>query len=1558
MEFCDLTIKTALKNRIAEQLKDLGYKEGNFYPIEKMTMNDEQELKKLNKLQAYYPGVRVYELGEETIKIQITVTDQALDEFRSNMEEDDYSELSNDNLEALFNERREEFKTFVDEARLALEQLTKIEQVKKQVFENIPAAIMTRLWSLKRELDEHNDWEGIVKGYVGYLLENRDIIEVVTNKLREISKEDPLAYPKMNQLMHLINTSRHIFEDINHFFNKYAPDNRLNKLSEEVLNNIRLADQIIIDAAKDFAIDILGNDYKAKYDEMKAELDSYIRAQESLRSNDAKRNAIIDKNIQKAKDNFERHAPSLDRLNALITGAEGDISWFHAYAQAGITNPDLIVAGFMGKIKEAYRDVNGKVVEFQNDLAQKHQEYLERTGKSDMNPEKLFHDFVEEVEIWFYNHETDQIESVKEVHLVHDVDPAYYTEYSNLDARLQQMKAKYYKATTEEKVQLENDKRALEQEMRALERSTRAKKYIDEYYETYDLLDTVVGGKTIREIRQPYFEQLEGIKRQIRLQNNIPTPEDIQAIDEINRELQALRSTTNKTGDELLIAQTLQKYHARRNEQVRYHISDRKREAFTIQHKDIKRRLAKGQITREDYNNWLQVNTTRVFSQEFTNRSQTIFRQLNRIADKIAELQGRTPDKGAQEAWDELRANVRAFRDHENILNGTLMTEEQILNAKRLEEIIEEIKKDSINYLGLTAQQRAEKEALYEQIGYLNRQKELAYQDGDKVTAKDLRDQITDLWAEIKAIDASVINTPKLASLKSMYEKYMEELAKIRETIPTKYYYSEFDKQLSLWMSENTAVLPPREFRAEGYTYKILDNGLVEVDGVERDDIDLEGVWRLAQVNNFQSSEWFRNNHILKEVWRDGEKTAVMEPLYIWRQSQPKDQAHILSEEPNFNWTDTEVLKKYRNPNYKEGIDGKPIILNRPNPKFRNLNSADKDYLQFLTDMYFEAQEVYVPNQRLGYRVPSIEREFSIYGAMTTDIETTKKQIKRRFTSHEQDMDTELGDTSNRKAQFVPTYFRGRIDADLVSKNLIHSLTQYKAQSIKYENLEKVQPLSQALEQTLSKYPPVDEKFNALAWKLNIHKKILKRGQNYRLETVRQMTDMFIYGEWKKEHKIPVINKRFDKLFDTLLGTRSYFVLAFSSFSQLANLGNGAFNQIIKASVKTGKANFTFKQWLRAYKDLTTKYSYNLVKDSGRIGQKSFMGQMLDLFDVFDGKFLNTAGTEIERKGLRRNIINADIAFIFKNAAEYTLTTTTFIAFARNYIVQVNGRPTALIDAFEVIDGRLKPKQGFEFTDEIRNDVSNKVSLLNRDINGNYGLLDKTLIEREWLGRAIFWMKKFFIPMFMARWGVRRYSYEEGGIIEGYYTSIIRQLVWELGRDVFKDPRNLTMFWDSRSEVDKAQFKRASVEIGMLLVLSALIAMAFDFDEEDPNRWKKAKKRSWFYQSLLSAVLKLNSEAETFVFPFGIDELTRIRKNFLQEIVPMFDQIWAILYKDWNPILDWVDEGPLVKYKRDYRHHEKGDYKIISDGLKLIGLSNSKFDPIQAAQNIELSKLR
>jgi hypothetical protein len=87
---------------------------------------------------------------------------------------------------------------------------------------------------------------------------------------------------------------------------------------------------------------------------------------------------------------------------------------------------------------------------------------------------------------------------------------------------------------------------------------------------------------------------------------------------------------------------------------------------------------------------------------------------------------------------------------------------------------------------------------------------------------------------------------------------------------------------------------------------------------------------------------------------------------------------------------------------------------------------------------------------------------------------------------------------------------------------------------------------------------------------------------------------------------------------------------------------------------------------------------------------------------------------------------------------------------------------------------------------------------------------------------------------------------------------------------------------------------------------------------------------------------------KTFFFPFGVDELDRLKRNAFTEIFPFLSQAVDLI-----KTIDFED-FELETYKRDTGFAEKGDLKFTHQLMKMIGLNPGKnVDPIQAIKNLE-----
>ena len=471
---------------------------------------------------------------------------------------------------------------------------------------------------------------------------------------------------------------------------------------------------------------------------------------------------------------------------------------------------------------------------------------------------------------------------------------------------------------------------------------------------------------------------------------------------------------------------------------------------------------------------------------------------------------------------------------------------------------------------------------------------------------------------------------------------------------------------------------------------------------------------------------------------------------------------------------------------------------------------------------------------------------------------------------------------------------------------------------------------------------------------------------------------MFAYGEQNiATDTINVLGKetRWDKLFHNILGARSATSLAainpvWGAASQIGNIIGATTNQALKASIKHGNARFGYAEWGSAYKEFTTIYANQLYQDVGKVGLKSKFGQLTDLFGVYNESNTNI-GDEIKKQTWGRRLASKDIFFFLKNGTELMLGSTTFLATAKSHyikndkgeiIVDGSGKKLNVMDAYVVNSaGQLVLREDLfdsngnatTWSEFDLNRFRGYLQRTRRDIDGAYGSLDKSLLQRYWFGAALFWMKKFLVPFFENMYSKKRFNFEEGTHIEGFWRTTLFTLPDILAYIKASD----TTTWNTIGGLkeyltndQKDAYRQAGTQVGVVITLAAIIMLVFGYDDEDEDRFKKMENRNVLINWLLYGMLKGSAEAESLIFPFGLDEAGKFLKNPVPQLVPYYSETMKLM-GDFNS--PFSKDPMLDRYKSG---ENKGDIKAVTDLFKMMGYTNSKASPEKAIKGLEFLK--
>lgn len=1433
-----------------------------------------------------------------------------------------------------------------------------------KAYRELPTNMRNDLVSLRTTLQtlDPTDLANGVKGISAFLAEAKVMTEEVYDLIENIDrgvKDNFIVFLELNEL---VQQFRPLLEDLN----PYVTTNPIvGPLVRTALDKINLIERAYLDRAMDYALDVYDTMYSPKRAAAELKLKEQVERLEAMAKTSPKPELFL-KKIDEVKAKFEETNPSLEKLRNTLLGNEADLSRLMNMIRASSAIPDVIIGGLSEHVRTQMNNTNRQ-------LQIKRQEYsdaLEAWNTSSLvenvqEKDKVF------VETWseFYEKDGEIVEQVL-AGLIHEFDSAFDTELSLIRAA-----SKTGKTWDELKLNPFIQPYAHYESLQAWERdflrTNSSMPYTDYYYQVEDMLDVKVEGKTLREWRSESYEELNRLKNSIKLQGYVPTDDQIREYKRLSKERYKVFSTKNKVEGtpEYNVAKAMQAYYDERKKFVSQEVTDKTRASFERALNNVKRLEEKGNIPEGSTLKWLALNSEQTTSLEFKNEKARILNSLTDIDQKIRLLMG-VPTKD-KTPWNNLTEITNPYYEDGEVI-ASMMPENELSMANELYKELLDSSSNDPRLMGLS-------EDLIKEFKALKMDENLANNDYDMEPS--VQNQ-----ANLNTASARVANFLKLhgkplpqevKTLQKAKNKLYDELNLLETRTVTSDYQGEYNRQLNLFMEQQGENIPTM-FTLKGTKFYFKDGKFRRIylgEDVEVDQATYEQGYKNSFMHQFRQSEWFQDNHIFtKEFYKEGKKLKsrmVYKPTFPWQKSIPNNPKHILKNEPGGGWKESVVKDSFtlngvttqiRNLEFKKGDKPTPKSSYKKNQRFTDLKDNERAYYDFIWKNYMLDQEIYPSGFRMGRRLPAIERNSSVLDvAMNLNLDTGSRlleQAGRKFYSDAQDYDDSYGDNRNRK--FLPVYLTGNLDPNLQDYNLHRIFLTYSREAMKYKELQDNSlPLIKATEAVMG-----NPEYGSSRTMKDANVQKTKRGSNNeRILLLREVADMLIYGEHEKKSegftvtpdtwifgKIKSLhgkNFRWEKIFGTLLGARAAGLMMNSFLPQIPNYLNGLFQQLIETAGAKGLANFTFNQWQQAQRETMSTHLVSYAKDMQKTGNKSKFTLMLEYFDAIPGELLDNVGYERDNNGIRK-LLSSDIMYLVKNSVEWELAASTFIAFSKNYMI--NG--VSLWDSFEERKGLLEVKEGLEVTPQIIDDISSRVRKLQWEVNGNYAKFDKSLLEKEWYGRAAFFLKKFMVPFFERRIGLRRFSAITGEATEGYWLLGGKTLVNMLQTSVsnfalLRDPRSLSGMMDLYTPEEKDALQKFGVEVMMFTILYVMASLAWD--DEDEDRFKDLKKANFMQQMYVYSLLKTRREVETFIFPLNLNELVVNFERSFQETFPIIKQSFDILRRDFD-----IDEPYfLATYKRDTGEKEKGDTRLYWSLAKLLGRSATKFDPVEGIRAVE-----
>ena len=1081
------------------------------------------------------------------------------------------------------------------------------------------------------------------------------------------------------------------------------------------------------------------------------------------------------------------------------------------------------------------------------------------------------------------------------------------------------------------------------------------------------------------EINQIAYETRKAITDELRvMQGWTLKDEDIEHKKILEKRLRTLGSTKNLDGTSkvdtadfpaLSVAKAIQAYRELSKDLYQeYEIKGAFERALSTFKEDL---LSKGLAQdspeyKSELNAWIKENTRFKITDKFYEDRRKIMEEVTQILSTLPrDLEKKLE---VDSYWKEIIDQVMGFRDQDGQPMGSEISQEKLAEIKKLQEKIEEAKEALRRTAGLTSEEYSRFEDLIAQMKSglaLGAEDQLAYGEMLK-----------------KQKDASLSEEQKV-KLVDLFKK----LEALQSKIPTEYYIDQFNENSS-------DLLGSFELNHENVESTLM-----------ADNMD-----KLFAVNPGTKFEaWFKANHILKDRWNREIETmeSVYERLYVWNRIVPNvpDLKNAIRDgdfeamhgivHPHFKVIPSSKYFFYRIKDEKrnkrvigvnvdnrynwlpktraEGAYVQNGITKYENKRYFDLknstSAADQNLFKILeiyTKYHLQIQEDAQSYTKLWMEIPRIRKEkLENINSAARDPKGTAKSVKSwaktlfSWNSQKDALDTGQikpediqnenllyvqTDLFGNEIQSIPMKYMSKLGENDVSMDVGRSILKYAASISTNKMLHDINPIAQALQKTLKTEGVKDlNKMSKRGWFDKKFRNSPKSKENNRAKAIENMIERYIYGVESKME----LGLFGNKVASHLMQVAAIGSLALNVTAGIKNLASARVQNMLES---ISKDTFRPSDWKDASILFMREYLPAFVRDYNGFANKSIQTQMFELFDPIQDTFLKQYGEEFSA-GYKKDMVNFRFAHSSQSLGEINAQGTAFLAamIAQKVDITENGKKREIryIDAWTLKDGVISLKNGvdkaWDKDGKKFNDLKFKIHQTNAMVQGTYSQMNQPEASRYTTYKMVAFMRRYFTTGLMKRFGTKRFNVGMGNVQEGHYQTFVR-MCKEFTHSGIKG-------WHTFTPREKANFWRTLAEMGYSLAFLSLIAM-LGYDGDDSERNQKLKTRSWAHNMLLYELMMIKGESETFLpIPgMGVNELLRL-KDQPSIAFPLINKYYKFFYHAGQWLVDPLFDEDLSTFQRKTGIYDKGDYKIIADLRKIIGLTGTTIDPRQGIIN-------
>jgi hypothetical protein len=1291
--------------------------------------------------------------------------------------------------------------------------------------------------------------------------------------------------------------------------------------------------------------------------------------------------------IDRVQKKWDSQRLTKERVNDLLTGNAVDTNIFSSFLESFTNSPDPIVGGFANFLKSAYNDVEAQSLRLSNEMSRELDPLLKAAGYSNTNFAKLMKELVYE-ESKPYIDPKDGLMKTRKVLAFKSMFKEHLVELASLRHDYNLAVASGDETTADQKLK----------EIREHKKDYFHQEYVAEYYNREQIYNSEVGKEAYRK----KHELLNEIK-------NLTDQEyDPNHIDEILsqkkilwRRYSQLASLTDengnpKVGNDLEIAQIERQYRKDSRKFFEWLPTNK----FESTLRRIEQNMVDDGISPDSpefkiaRDKWIKENTVIAYTPQF-------YEERNQIISDLKDFMAKLP-KSTQDLVDSsgemenMLSLSTGFRDQDGQIIGGDFSQTSKDKIKEYQKSIQDKRKSLYN--GLTDDEQSELDSLFTKKDF-SFGKRLSPEDDARLS------ELIDKGISLR------INILQKAELASLYQR----LSEIQSKEATDYYTDIVNNYLDK-MGEK-----PFDENNENTVDSILDPS--------------------SYVRLFSKSpefeKWFKDNHITKEVYdrESGEIITKYERLFVWNRNRPNNEEHYekitlsdgeqIQGKPSLSYFFRSVKKEYRTKKVVgETIDNRGNFLpktveqgakddryyNHDYAKLERENPNAFALMEKLKEIHLKNQALFPRESRLYLEIPRYGKENLEYlqdtsvGKESNKFIEWAKGLKESVLGAADDAESAgfnfdasklmYTDVFGEDIQRIPITGMYALDVDQVSLNIIDGMRNYMRSGLKQKKLIELNPFAQALQNVTANRIAKNNKglakaAAALGKYFNVNQKT-NRGRTISNIIQREFSGIHT-NSWLGGDNKGILGGVANTIAPTIqkITNKAGSIASFGLFASnvLPSAVKNRMGALVQNLIESSGGRFISLQSYHLGKVKAVKMLMAHTMSLYETGTKSLDAQMMLLFDpgqmVFEKFMKHQFGRSLAGDAAGLSFFTSPRQFL---DLEVQTELLSGMLHHQRVMQTIDGVTTELryVDAWEIRNGQIELKEGIDKEwaqgGNKFNQFKNRSHELNNRLVGTYAKMDQPEVMRYALGRIAFFLKRYFISMFMNRFAKTRTSNALGTVSTGYYTSTLLAAA--------KLVRTRSM--GSITSEEKINAKKFAADAALQMFMAMMLVYVFSwFGAEDPDKYDKMKERSgalneddfnlpgWLFNHTLVATLATLNETETFGILNPVEynaskgewNLSLGRRSLKQAgstVKSMGDptSLWnttgqkmADAYSNFALYLEEKDNAYWKKDTGPYWFQKSGEPKFWKDIFSIFGFTGTQVSPVEAAEK-EMYKQR